>query len=75
MPVGAQRHHVLAHDGRLAVLAARGIQLVPVEMTEEAQAFVAVLGHRLARLLGEYLAGGAAGDAVETRCTVCVGLG
>ncbi len=75
VPVGAQRHHVLAHDGRLAVLAARGVQLVPVEVAEEAHPFVAVLAHRLAGLVGKNLPRGAAGDAVEACRAVVIGLG
>lgn len=67
VPVVAQRHHVLAHDGSRAVLAPRREQLVPVQVAVEPEARVPVLGHGLARCFGEVLARGPSGDALETR--------
>lgn len=74
VPVVAQRHHVLAHDGRRAVLTPRREQLVPVQMAVEPEARVPVFGHGLAGGLGEVLARGPSGDALETRRPVVIRL-
>lgn len=66
---------MFTHDGRFAVLAPWCKQFVPVEVAEEAQAFVAVLCFRLARLFGEYLASSAARDALEALGTIVIWLG
>ena len=75
MPVLAEGDDVVAEDGRLAVLALRREELVPVEVAVEAQALVAVLGHRLPGLLLEDLARGAPADAVEALSAEVVWLG
>lgn len=66
VPVGAQCHHVLAHDGSFAMFAARGEELVPIKVTVETQALVAVFGHGLAGLFGKDLSSSPATNAVQT---------
>ena len=66
VPMGAQCHHVLAHDGSLAMFAARGEELVPIKVTVETQALVTVFGHSLAGLFGKDLASSPATNAVQT---------
>lgn len=66
MPVRAEGDDVLADDGRLAVLAARGEEFVPVEVAEEAQPLVTVVGRSLARKMLDGMSGGAGADPVDS---------
>ena len=66
VPVVAQRHNVLAENGRPAVLAPRGEELVPVEMAVEPETIVSVLRHGHAWGLVQDFAGSPALDADKT---------
>lgn len=72
VPVVAQCHDVLAHNGRRAVLAPRREQFVPVQVAVEPETRVTVLGHGLARRFGEMFACGPPGDALEPRRPVLI---
>lgn len=60
-------NNVISQDGRRTGLAAGSKQFVPVQVAEEPQARVAVLSHGLTRLLGQGLASGTTGNAIESR--------
>jgi hypothetical protein len=75
MPMLAQRHGMFANDRRLAVLTARRVEFVPVEMAIEAQPLIAVVGYGLAFDVFELLARSATLDAGEARGAHWGGLG
>lgn len=65
VPILPQRHEVLAHDGRLAVLALRRVGFVEIEMAEKALSCIAVLSHGLALFLRNVFSLVATLDAIE----------
>jgi hypothetical protein len=69
VPVLSQRDGVLAEDGRLAVLALGSVELMPVEVTEVAQARIAIVCYRLAFDVGDLLTSCAALNPVEALIT------
>ena len=75
MPVLAERNHVFTQDRCLAVLAARGELLVPVQVAVEAEAVVAVFLGGFAGDFFENFTGFAAADAVHAGVAHRVGLG
>ena len=75
MPVLSQCDCVLSDDGRLAVFAFGGIVFVPIEMTEIAKPWIAVLCNRLAFNFGNGFALSTTFDSIETFSTLCRRLG
>jgi hypothetical protein len=74
VPVSTESDNVLTENRGLAVLTARGEQLMPVKMTEESETLISIFGHGLARFLVESLTGCAASDAIKSLLTEMVGL-
>lgn len=72
--VVSESDDMITQDGCRARLAARGKQFVPIQVAEEAQACVAILGHGLTGLFSQGLAGSTSGNAVEARRSEGVGL-
>lgn len=75
MPMMSKGNNVLPKDGRLAMLAARGEKLMPVQMTIQPEPVIPILRHGLSRDLLEHLASGATLDTLEAVLPEGVRLG
>ena len=75
VPVLAQTHDVLAKNRRLAMLASRSEELVPVKVAVEAQALIAIFSHGHAWSLVKNLPGSTTRDATKTFLTYILRFG
>jgi hypothetical protein len=74
VPVSTESDDVLTENRGLAVLTARGEQLMPIKMAKEPETLISVFSHGLAWFLVESLASGAAFDAIKPLLTEMVRL-
>lgn len=75
VPMVPKGNDVLPKDGRPAMLAARGEELMPVQMAIQPEPVIPILRHGIARNLLEHLASGATLDSLEAVLPERVRLG